>query len=149
MKYLEYPAKSSSEPSPVNTTVTFTQIDFRCGGTTVAGSGTLDIYVGPSTYFGNVTNPSLWQYVATVTANVAPSTVASGPVTPNFAMAPGTYGIALKSNAFSHGYTNGVTCTSTTIPGSCSNSTHRARPNSCNPPSSTANRRDSSCPGQR
>jgi hypothetical protein len=106
----------------INSTVTITQIDFRCGATTVAGTGTLDVFLGPTTYSGNVANPALWTFVGSATAAVAPSTVAIGVLTTPFALAPGSYGVALKANAFSHGYTNGVTCTSTTVPGSCSNS---------------------------
>ncbi|MFO1050692.1 MAG: hypothetical protein U1F36_00590 [Planctomycetota bacterium] len=106
----------------VNTTITITQIDFLCSANTVAGTGTLNVFLGPTTYIGNVTNPNLWAVVGTATTAVAPSTVANGVLTQPFALGPGDYGIALQSNAFSHGYTNGVTCTSNTIPGSCSNS---------------------------
>lgn len=107
----------------INTTVTFTQIDFLCGANTTAGTGTLDVFLGPTTYLNNVINPALWTYVGTVTASVGPSQMASGALSPNVALAPGSYGVAFKSNAFNHGYTNGAGCSSTTIPGSCSNST--------------------------
>jgi len=107
----------------IHTTVTITQIDFRCGANTVPGTGTLDLYLGPPTYLGNHANPGLWSFVTSTTCSVAPSTVSNGVLTTPFALAPGNYGVALKSNLCSHGYTNGVTCTSTTIPGSCSNST--------------------------
>ena len=114
----------------VNTTVTLTQLTFLTGGATLAGSNAfVDIYLGPSTYLNNVTNASLW----TLVGSTVPATVVAGTQTitanitpvPQIAavtLAPGTYGIALKSNNHSHGYTNGVTCTSSTIPGSCSNS---------------------------
>lgn len=106
----------------INTTVTITRLDFRCGANTVAGSGTLTVYLGPSTYAGNVTSPALWTPVASATTTVAPSAVSSAIFTTPFALAPGNYGVALASAGFNHGYTNGVTCSSTTIPGSCTNS---------------------------
>ncbi len=114
----------------INTTITITQLDFRTGGATVAGTNAFtDIYLGPSTYLGNVTNAALWTLVGTTT----PATVVAGQqvisaavvpagAAPSVTIAPGTYGIALKSNNHSHGYTNGATCTSTSIPGSCANS---------------------------
>jgi len=63
----------------VNTTVTLTRFDFLCGSNTVAGTGTLDVYVGPSTFVGNVNNAALWTLVGSVTAPVAPSTMSSAP----------------------------------------------------------------------
>ena len=107
----------------VLTTITINQIDFRCGANTAAGTGTLDLYLGPTTYLGNVTDPQLWTLVtSTAPVAVAPSAVSNGVLNTPISLGPGNYGIALKSNSFSHGYTNGVTCTSNTIPGSCSNS---------------------------
>lgn len=106
----------------VNTTITISQIDFLCGANTVAGTGTMDVFLGPTTYVGNVTNPALWTLVASAAVPVAPSTIATGTLNAAFALGPGNYGVALKSNAHNHGYTNGLTCTSTSIPGSCSNS---------------------------
>jgi len=106
----------------VNTTITINRIDFLCGANTVAGTGTMDVFLGPTTYVGNVANPALWTLVASAAVPVAPSTIATGTLNAPFALAPGNYGVALKSNAHNHGYTNGVTCTSTSIPGSCSNS---------------------------
>lgn len=105
----------------VNTKLEITRIDFRT--VTTAAAGQLDVYLGPSTYVGNVTNAALWTLVATTgpiatTANV----VNTGTLTTPICLEPGTYGIALKANAFSHSYTNGTGCTSTTIPGSCTNS---------------------------
>ncbi|MBK8978526.1 MAG: hypothetical protein IPM29_21730 [Planctomycetes bacterium] len=106
----------------INTTVTITQIDFLCGANTVAGTGVLGVWLGPSTYLGNVTNAALWTSVATATTTVGPSLVANGVLNTPIALGPGNYGVALNSSAFNHGYTNGLTCSSTTIPGSCSNS---------------------------
>src|SRR5690606_25182766 len=57
----------------VHTTVTFTQWEFYTGLNTPAGTGTLDIFVGPTTYVGNVTNPALWTHVASVTGQVGPN----------------------------------------------------------------------------
>ena len=108
----------------VNTTVTFTQIDYYASVASLTGSSWADIYLGPSTYVGNVTNASLWTLVAS-TVPVSIPTVPAAPMLINgvlvspFALGPGTYGIALKSNVHSWSYTNGGTCTSTTIPGSC------------------------------
>lgn len=107
----------------INTTVTITQIDFRCGANTVAGTGTLDVYLGPTTYENNIANPAAWTLVSTTGAvTVNPSAVSTGILTTPIGLAPGNYGVALKSNAFNHGYTNGVTCTSNTTPGACANS---------------------------
>lgn len=111
----------------VTNTITINQIDIRCGANTVAGTGTMDIYLGPSTYVGNVTNAALWTLVSSTTPTaVAPSAVTSFPVTAPFALGPGNYGVALKSTNYSNGYTNGagnnppLTCGAT--PGSCLNS---------------------------
>lgn len=107
----------------VNTTVTFNQIDFRIGDE-ATGAGVLEIYLGPTTYLGNVMDPSLWTLVAT-TQTVTPivTTTVSAPLQTPFALGPGQYGVALRAGAtFDHGYTNGTGCTSTTIPGSCTNS---------------------------
>jgi hypothetical protein len=111
----------------VNTTVTITQISFLVGGVfagpPVATSGSCDIWLGPTTYVGNTTNQGLWTQVATTgPVPIAPAVMSTGTLTVPLCLGPGNYGVALKSNQFAHGYTNGVTCTSTTIPGSCSNS---------------------------
>jgi hypothetical protein len=107
----------------INTTVTINQIDFRCGANSLAGTGFIDVYLGPPTYLNNVANPGLWAIVASTTpAAVGPSVVVNGALASPFALGPGTYGVALKSNNHAHGYTNGVTCTSTTTPGACANS---------------------------
>jgi hypothetical protein len=109
----------------VNTTVTFNQIGIRSN--TTAASAFYDIYLGPTTYVGNVTNPALWTLVASTVAG--PTTLGATTVhnlTVPFALGPGNYGVALKSNATSFSYTNGagnntpLTCGAT--PGSCLNS---------------------------
>lgn len=116
----------------VNTTVTIDRIDTLCGNAVGQGTGpaVLEIYLGPTTYVGNVQNPALWALVGTANGNVAPNTVANFVLSQPFALGPGNYGVALKSQSivtapnvqWGFGYTNGVTCTSTTVPGSCANS---------------------------
>ncbi|MCB9887311.1 MAG: hypothetical protein H6838_17610 [Planctomycetes bacterium] len=122
----------------INTTVTLTQIDSWVGtnGLT-AGNLALELWLGPTTYVGNVTNAALWTAVETATAtNYVPNATVyqllsftfNNPVT----LGPGNYGVALKSQSiapagtqvWNHGYVNGLTCTSTSIPGSCSNTVH-------------------------
>jgi len=116
----------------VNTTITITSLNFQVGANTVAGTNAfVDLYLGPSTYLNNVTNPGLWTKVgstapATVTGGVVQMVTAAVVPVPQIAsvtLAPGNYGFALKSNNHNHGYTNGATCTSTTTPGACANST--------------------------
>src|SRR5205814_1645861 len=111
----------------VNQIVTINQIRFFCGANTLASSaGTLTLYLGPTTYVGNTlaASQNLWTAVATASGiTVTPSTMASALFTPGVCLGPGNYGVALRSGACNHGYTNGVTCTSNTVPGACSNST--------------------------
>lgn len=108
----------------VNTTITITQISTLCGANTVAGTGVLDVYLGPSTYLGNVTNPALWTLVSSsVPTTVAPSTMVAFAMASPFGLGPGTYGVALKSNNHNFGYTNGAGGTGCgATPGSCTNS---------------------------
>ena len=110
----------------VNQTITINQINFRNGANTVASAvGGLTVYLGPTTYVGatSAASAGLWTPVATITGiTVAPSSVAIAMLSPGLCLGPGTYGVALKSVACNHGYTNGVTCTSTTVPGACTNS---------------------------
>jgi hypothetical protein len=115
----------------VNNTLTITALDLWCGAVTAATTtAKWELWLGPSTYVGNVTNPSLWTKVgetATVTATGGVYQLFPGvqvipvPQISAVTLAPGTYGFAFKSVGCSNGYTNGVTCTSSTIPGSCSN----------------------------
>jgi hypothetical protein len=117
----------------VNTTITLTQIDFRCGATIIqggvtvplpVGTGNFDLYLGPGTYLGNATTPAQWVLVtSSQTVATGPDVFASGILVTPVGLAPGNYGVALKaSSAFNWGYTNGTACSSTTAPGSCSNS---------------------------
>ncbi|MBM3963354.1 MAG: hypothetical protein FJ306_15880, partial [Planctomycetes bacterium] len=115
----------------VNTTLTITQLNMWTGGATVANSNaSFELWLGPSTYVGNVTNPSLWTRVGNTASTVVPA--AGQQLLPNLAvipvpqiaavtLAPGNYGFALRSVGCSQGYTNGTGCTSTSIPGSCTN----------------------------
>jgi len=115
----------------INNTLTITSLDLWCGGATQATTtAKWELWLGPSTYVGNVTNPSLWTKVgetAMVTATGGVYQLFTGvqvipvPQISAVTLAPGNYGFAFKSVGCSNGYTNGVTCTSTTIPGSCSN----------------------------
>jgi hypothetical protein len=116
----------------VNTTITINRIDTLCGNAVGQGTGpaVLEIYLGPQTYVGNVQNPALWALVGTANGTTGINTVANFVLSQPFALAPGNYGVALKSQAivtapnvqWGFGYTNGVTCTSTTVPGACTNS---------------------------
>ncbi|MCA8953249.1 MAG: hypothetical protein KDE27_27300 [Planctomycetes bacterium] len=93
----------------VNTTITITAMNFMCGPATVAGTGSMEVWLGPATWVGNNTNPALWTLVdSTVPAAVAPSTVSTGTLTNGFSLGPGTYGVALRSQTgvWNHGYGN-------------------------------------------
>lgn len=121
-------------------TVTITEIRCVTGSPTTAipnsntptpGLSDLEVWLGPTTYNGNVASPQLWTLVATGTGNVAMSTLCPFTLATPLTLGPGNYGVALKSRAtasgglviWGHGYTNGVTCTSTTVPGACANGT--------------------------
>lgn len=122
----------------VNSTVTINQIESAIGDTTyitAAGTAQMEIWLGPTSYLGNVTNASLWTPVATATASISVGTAGVYPqvmftLASPLCIGPGNYGVALKSTqaagggfvAWNLAYHNGATCTSTTIPGSCSNS---------------------------
>ncbi len=122
----------------ITSTVTITQLETAIGDTTyitAAGNALMEIWLGPSTYLGNVTNASLWTPVATANAPIAVGTAGIYPQTvftlaTPLCLGPGNYGVALKSSALTSGgnvawnlgYHNGAGCTSTTIPGSCPNS---------------------------
>lgn len=90
-------------------TVTISQIDFLCGANTIASAnGILDIYIGPTTYVGNELNAALWTQVATTgPVTVTPSATSLGVLQVPLCLGPGNYGVALKSNNFCHGYSNG------------------------------------------
>lgn len=104
----------------INSTVTITQISTLCGANTVAGAGTMTVFLGPPTYVNNVTNPALWTAVSTANATVAPSTITAFPMNTPFALGPGNYGVALQSAGYNWGYTNG---NGNATPGSGTNQT--------------------------
>lgn len=109
----------------INTTVTISSLTMLCGATTVSSAiGNCDVYLGPSSYISNTLTPGLWTIAATTGAvmTVAPSVIATANLAVPLCLAAGSYGVGLKSSGFCHGYTNGLTCTSTTVPGACSNS---------------------------
>lgn len=92
----------------VLTTVTITQLDFYCGSLTPAGTGTLEVHLGPTTYVGNTLDPSLWTLIGSASqVPIAPFTMASGVLDAPLPLAPGDYGVLLRAVGFNHGYTNG------------------------------------------
>lgn len=106
----------------VNTTITINAFNFRAGNTGANPSGSvnmgqLGIWLGPTTWVGNVQNMSLWTQVAqtqvgNITHNATganPGVISPGPLVTPFALGPGTYGVALQSasGTFNHNYTNG------------------------------------------
>lgn len=105
----------------VNTTITITAINFRAGNTATnpAGSintGQMNVYLGPTTFVGNVTNAALWTQVTqtmsgSITHNAtgpAAGTLSPGPLATPIALGPGNYGVALESQAgiWNHNYSN-------------------------------------------
>jgi len=107
----------------VNTTVTFTRLDYFASVASTAGLSFADIYLGPPTYVNNVTNPALWAIVGSTTPVSIPAavnTAVQGVLATPFTLGPGTYGVALKSNIHSWAYTNG---NGTAVPGSGTNQT--------------------------
>lgn len=116
----------------VNTTITLTSLDCWVGAaTTATTAASWELWLGPSTYVNNVTTPGLWTKVGTTVPAAATGgvyqlltglTITPVPQIAAVTLAPGNYGFAFKSVNCSNGYTNGLTCTSTTVPGSCTNS---------------------------
>jgi hypothetical protein len=121
----------------VNNTLTITSINHWLNvGTATApfnGNVSWELWLGPSTYLGNVTNPSLWTKVGQTVPQAYSSTggytllsnlaVVPVPQIAAVTLAPGTYGFAIRSVGGNNAYTNGASCTSTSIPGSCTNTT--------------------------
>ena len=122
----------------IHSTVTINQLETAIGDTTyitAGGNALMEMWLGPSTYSGNVTNASMWTPVATANATIALGSAGVYPqalftLSTPLCLGPGNYGVALKSTqttgsgnvAWNLAYRNGVTCTSNTIPGACSNS---------------------------
>ena len=119
----------------VNTTLTITSINtwLNVGTATAPFNGNVswELWLGPSTYVGNVTNPGLWTRVGSTTPQAYSSTggytllsnltVVPVPQIAAVTLAPGNYGFAIRSIGGNNAYTNGTGCTSTSIPGSCTN----------------------------
>lgn len=108
----------------VNSTVTINRIDSFSGlNASIAGTGTLEVWIGPTTYVGNVTNPALWALVGSGTGTIVPGGLCTFNLASPFALGPGNYGVALKSQTgqFSFGYSNG---NGTATPGSGTNQTY-------------------------
>lgn len=118
----------------VRSTVSITRIDTWVGNiATLPGSLVLELWLGPATYVGNLTNPAVWTPAGTATATgYVPNLPNYQQVQFDFAspvvLAPGLYGIALKSSptqtSWNHAYSNGTQCSNSTIPGSCQNTVH-------------------------
>lgn len=119
----------------VNSTLTITAINtwLNVGSTATPFNANVswELWLGPSTYVGNVTNPSLWTKVGNTVpqpytstggyAQLTNLTVVPVPQIAAVTLAPGNYGFAIRSIGGNNAYTNGAGCTSSTIPGSCTN----------------------------
>lgn len=107
----------------VNSPIRITDINFRAGPTGSGGTSQMRIWMGPTTWVGNVTNPALWTEVRqTAATNIVQNATTANPgiLTPGqlvdpvtqqpapMELLPGSYGIALQStlNVFNHGYSN-------------------------------------------
>lgn len=102
----------------VNTTVTIVNLNYAASAASAAGLSSLNLFVGPSTWVGNVSaNPGPWTLVGSTTPVNQPGAVVTGitgvmnpaganpgPVT----FGPGTYGIVLQAVGHSWSYTNGA-----------------------------------------
>lgn len=121
----------------VQQAITITQLDSWVGTLGMqAGDLEMEVWLGPASYFGNLTTPGLWTHVATATATgyaratlyASYAFVLAAPL----ALAPGEYGVALRASAqptassvaWNHAYTNGTGCSSSQLPGSCPNTVH-------------------------
>ncbi len=115
--------------------ITITELNFGIGGNIAAGTAcSVEIWLGPQSYVGNVTDPSLWVQVGATTPYTklaagyeiaTGATVIPAGANPNpLSLGVGEYGISLRSVGCSHGYTNGTGCAGSAPPGSCSNATH-------------------------
>jgi hypothetical protein len=101
----------------VNQTVTLQSLTYVASESTTGTTSWVNVFVGPSTWVGNVgTNPGPWLLVAATTpVPVTPGidTVCVGVLNPAGAnlgtvtFAPGTYGVALQAVGHSWGYQNG------------------------------------------
>lgn len=104
-----------------NTTVTINSINYTASTASAAGNSSFNLFVGPSTWVGNVAvNPGVWTLVGTTTPVMQPGGVDTpitgvlNPAGPNplpICFAPGTYGIALQAVGHSWRYANFATLT--------------------------------------
>lgn len=104
-----------------NTTVTWNSIDYVASPASAAANSSFNLFVGPSTWVGNVAvNPGVWTLVGTTTPVAQPGGVATpingvlnsaGPNPGAVTFAPGTYGIALQAVGHSWRYTTAGTTT--------------------------------------
>jgi hypothetical protein len=109
-----------------NTVVTLDSINYFASPASAAGNSSFEIYVGPSTWVGNVAvNPGVWTLVGTSTPVMQPGGVLTpitgviNPAGPNpgtVTFEPGTYGIALKAVGHSWRYSNAATLTTFSDP---------------------------------
>lgn len=101
----------------VNQTVTFVNLNYVASDASPTGNSSLNLFVGPATWVGNVgSNPGPWTMVASTTpvpvTNLVdtPCTGVLNPAGPNpgpVCFAPGNYGIVLQAVGHSWGYQNG------------------------------------------
>jgi hypothetical protein len=107
----------------VTNTITISDINFRAGNSATNGIGTINtgsmnVYLGPTTWVNNTTNVGLWTLVtSTVVGNIThngtadnPGILSPGVLTTPITLGPGSYGIALESQSgtWNHNYTNGT-----------------------------------------
>lgn len=102
----------------VTTTVTWNSIQYVASDGSTAGNSSLELYVGPSTWVGNVlVNPGPWKLVGQTVPVAIPGaadTPVVGVLQPaganpgTITFGPGSYGVALRAIGHSWGYQNGV-----------------------------------------
>src|SRR5262252_336231 len=86
--------------------VTLQQIDVNTGSSTPPGrNGTFEVWLGPSTWQGNVADAQLWVQVAQASVTTAANgTPTPGVLQPPLPLGPGRYGVALRAVGFNWGY---------------------------------------------
>jgi hypothetical protein len=90
----------------VAVTVTLQQIDVNVGSSTPPGrAATFEVWLGPSTWQGNVADAQLWVQVAQASVTTMPNgTPTPGVLQPPLPLGPGRYGVALRAVGFNWGY---------------------------------------------
>jgi hypothetical protein len=94
----------------VTNALTVTMLDVNCGGLSSVGSQFgVDVYTTPTTSNGNQTNMAAWTLVGSGTGIAAPTNTPVPVDVSDFALAPGSYGIAIvfTGSTANLGYTNG------------------------------------------